>query len=106
MALLEAAACSLPTVATDVAGTREAVIPGETAWLTPPSAPDALAHTMSALMRVSPQARAAMGGRARRHVLRHFDIEMILDRWEELYRSSRTRTEDAIGARGAFSPAS
>jgi glycosyltransferase involved in cell wall biosynthesis len=85
MVLLEAGACGVPVVATDVPGTREVVVDGETGWLAPAGDPQELAKTMMKLMRMPLDARHAMGERARRHVAEHFSLEAVLDRWERLY---------------------
>jgi glycosyltransferase involved in cell wall biosynthesis len=85
MVLLEAGACALPVVATDVAGTREVVVDGKTGWLAHAGDAQELAETMTKLMRMPPEARNAMGDRARRHVARSFSLEAALDRWERLY---------------------
>ncbi len=85
MVLLEAGACALPAVATDVPGTREAIVNGETGWLAPAGDADALALAMAKLMRTPIEERRAMGERARRHVVEQFGIESVLDRWEQLY---------------------
>ena len=106
VALMEAAACGLAAVVTDVPGTREAVIPGETAWLAPPSAPDALARTMQAMMGLPAEVRASMGDRARRHAMERFHIELVLNRWETVYGRQRNggiaaRTQRAFWPVGA-----
>jgi glycosyltransferase involved in cell wall biosynthesis len=64
-ALLEAAACARPIVASDVPGCRELVRPGETGLLVPPRNVDQLAAAIAALAG-DPGRRAAMGraGRA------------------------------------------
>ncbi len=85
MVLLEAGACGVPAVATDVPGTREVVVDGETGWLTPAGDTQELAETMTKLMCMPPDARLAMGERARKHVARNFSLEAALDRWERLY---------------------
>jgi glycosyltransferase involved in cell wall biosynthesis len=85
MVLLEAGACGVPVVATDVLGTREVVVDGETGWLAPAGDAQELAKTMMKLMHMPPDARHAMGERARRHVARNFSLEAVLDRWERLY---------------------
>ena len=85
MVLLEAGACGVPVVATDVPGTREVVVDGETGWLAPPGDPAKLAKTMMKLMHMPPEARDAIAERARNHVARTFSIEAALDRWERLY---------------------
>jgi len=85
MALLEAAACALPTVATNVPGTREAVIDGSTGLLVEAAAPDSLERAMVSLMRFSTEQRQAMGQRARQRIIEHFSLSAALDRWEALY---------------------
>jgi glycosyltransferase involved in cell wall biosynthesis len=85
MVLLEAGACGVPVVATDVPGTREVVVNGETGWLAPAGNAQELANTMMKLMHMPPDARHATGERARRHVARNFSLEAALDRWERLY---------------------
>jgi glycosyltransferase involved in cell wall biosynthesis len=85
MVLLEAGACGIPVVATDVSGTREVVVDGETGWLAPAGDPEELAKTMTKLMGMPLETRHAMGERARSHVARNFGMEAALDRWERLY---------------------
>ena len=105
MVLLEAGACGLPAVATDVAGTREVIVNGETGWLACAEGPDALVAVMARLMRVSSAERRAMGERARRSVVERFSLETVLDRWEAIYSellerraasSSRLRAREAL----------
>jgi glycosyltransferase involved in cell wall biosynthesis len=85
MSLLEAAACALPAVATDVPGTREVIVHGDTGFLTPVGNPMALRADMIGMMETPPEKRKAMGERARQHVLDHFSLETVLDLWEDLY---------------------
>jgi glycosyltransferase involved in cell wall biosynthesis len=85
MVLLEAGACGVPVVATDVPGTREVVVDGDTGWLAPAGDAQGLAAMMMKLMRMSPDGRHAMGERAQRHITKHFSLEAALDRWERLY---------------------
>jgi glycosyltransferase involved in cell wall biosynthesis len=85
MVLLEAGACGVPAVATDVPGTREVIVDGETGWLAPAGDPERLAAAMRWLMHMPAWRRQAVGERARQHVTRHFSLETVLDRWEQLY---------------------
>jgi glycosyltransferase involved in cell wall biosynthesis len=85
MGLLEAAACGLPAVATNVPGTPEALVDGVTGWLVPPADPAALNATMTRLMRSSLEERATMGERARQRAMALFSLDRVLDRWEALY---------------------
>lgn len=83
--LLEAGACALPAVATNVPGTREVIVNGKTGFLASAGDPEALAATMTRLMAAPLLDRLAMGEQARKHVLEHFSIERVLDKWEQLY---------------------
>ncbi len=83
-ALMEASACGLPAVATDVPGVSE-VIPDSP--LVPPRNPQALAAAMIALMQTPAQARLAMGLRARQFAIERFALQSVLNRWEALYAS-------------------
>lgn len=85
MVLLEAGACGLPVVATDVPGTREVVANGENGWLARAGDTEVLAAAMAKLMRTPSGERLAMGKRARRRIVEQFGLEIVLDRWEQLY---------------------
>jgi glycosyltransferase involved in cell wall biosynthesis len=83
--LLEAGAASLPVVATDVGGNNELVLDGKTGFLVPPSDSKRLADRMKHVMDLPDAKRERLGLRGRRHVESTFDMEQILDRWQELY---------------------
>ena len=85
MGLLEAGACALPAVATDVPGSREVIVDGTTGWLSAAGNATALGAAMARAMQTQPQERTAMGERARKHVVEHFSLESVLDQWEALY---------------------
>jgi glycosyltransferase involved in cell wall biosynthesis len=84
MSLIEAAACGLPAVATDVPGTREVLLDGETGWLSPASPPP-LAKAMTWMMDLDRSERASMGLRARALAVEKYSLDSILYRWETLY---------------------
>lgn len=103
MALLEASACGLPAVATDVPGVREVIEDGETGLLVPAMDVPALAWAMTATMQAPPEERRAMGARARQIVAERFGLDSALDRWEELYddlllKYSREAAKDSAAA--------
>jgi glycosyltransferase involved in cell wall biosynthesis len=81
--LLEALACGVPTVATDVGGTREVVVP-ETGVLVPPRDPAALADAVVDLLR-DPRRREAMPGAARRRHAAFFSAERMVEETAEIY---------------------
>jgi glycosyltransferase involved in cell wall biosynthesis len=85
MVLLEAGACAVPAVATDVAGTREVIVNGETGWLAHAGDAVALAAAMTKLMATPVAERNAMGERAQRRVAVGFSLDRVLDKWERLY---------------------
>lgn len=97
MVLLEASACGVPIVATQVGGNDEVVRPGQNGFLVPPGNPEALAGAMRLLMDVAPEERSAMGERGRRHVLEHYSIDTVTDLWEEAYSQLRASRANRSG---------
>ncbi|MGD0158623.1 MAG: glycosyltransferase [Terracidiphilus sp.] len=85
MVLLEAGACGVPMVATDVSGTREVVADGVNGWLARAGDAGSLSGVMAKLMRMTRETRHAMGERARQRVIEQFSMDAVLDRWEKLY---------------------
>lgn len=85
LVLLEAAACGLPAVATDVTGSREVILPNQSGYLCPPGDATQLAAVMQHVMKMDRAERGAMGERARRHAEEAFSLHRTLDRWEALY---------------------
>ncbi len=84
-ALLEAAACGRPMVATDAAGCREVVRPGETGILVPVEDPEALAGAIATLA-ADPALRARYGTAARRLAVERFSADAIGRQTVDLYR--------------------
>jgi glycosyltransferase involved in cell wall biosynthesis len=74
--VLEAQACGVPQVATDVGGTREAVVP-ETGILVPARDPAALAAAIVALLR-DPERRRRMGAASRARHADRFTTERMV----------------------------
>ena len=85
-ALLEAAACARPIVASDMPGCREVVRPGETGLLAPPRDVGALAEALAALAG-DPARRAAMGRAGRALVEREFGEGRIAAETLALYQA-------------------
>lgn len=86
MSVIEAMLTGLPVVATDIRGSREQVIPGETGLLVPPAT---VAPLAAALQRLAGDRalRVSMGAAGRIRALEHFDEAVVL-----------TRTLDLLGA--------
>lgn len=85
-ALMQAMAVGVPVVATDVKGSREVVVDGETGFLVPLHDAEALATRLAQLLD-APALRREMGARAVAHVRRHFDEEQVVRRLVDIYRS-------------------
>jgi len=91
MGLMEAAACALPAVATDVPGTREVVADGQTGFLAKPGSALAFENAMTSLKQTPQKERKAIGQRARSNVIERFSLQAVLDRWEGLYQDLLAR---------------
>jgi glycosyltransferase involved in cell wall biosynthesis len=84
-ALLEAAACGRPIVATDMPGCREVVRQGENGVLVAPGDVAALAEALAGLVRDPPR-RSRMGAAGRHLVARHFAASSVAEQTLALYR--------------------
>jgi len=101
MVLLEASACELPIVATDVGGNREVVQDGVSGYLVPAADADLLAERMERMMGLPESVRREMSRRGRDFVKGRYDIDAILSRWESLYEAlaaSRTALAETGGS--------
>jgi glycosyltransferase involved in cell wall biosynthesis len=96
MALLEAAASGLPCVTTDVGGARDAVVDGQTGFVTPRGNPEALAEAMARLTELPGAARREMGQAARELALARFDMGLVTSQWEQLYREHEAQSRAGI----------
>ena len=83
--ILEAMAASLPVVATDVGGTREAVVDGVTGTLVAPRDPQALAEAVIGLLdEPGRRERLGLAGRARQ--LELFTVDRMVEETIDVYR--------------------
>lgn len=73
VSLMEALACALPVIASDISGISELVRPGETGWLTPQKDPAALAQAILDVQ-ARPQEARRRAAAGRELVLRDFEI--------------------------------
>ena len=114
---IEAAAMGCPVIATAIGAPPETVVTdGEnaTGWLVPPGDAQALSRTLSQALALDTAARAAMGARARRHVLAQFTVEALQQRTLAVYdtllattlgrrfaeTSASTQESPSLGSRG------
>jgi len=84
VALLEAMACGKACIATDIPGSRDLIIDGESGILVTPSSPEVLAHAINRLV-ASPEERKRLGTNARKRVEQNFSIEREVKAHEALY---------------------
>lgn len=84
---LEAAACGLPVVTTDVSGARQTVIDGETGFLVAPGDSAALAERVDVLLRDA-VLRSRFGRAGRMMVEREFDQAKLVEAQFSLYRDA------------------
>jgi glycosyltransferase involved in cell wall biosynthesis len=84
-ALMEAMALGVPVVGTDVGGTNELVVHGQSGLLVPAYDPPALASALAALI-ADPGLRERLAAGARRRMEECFSLEVMLEEKERLYR--------------------
>jgi sugar transferase (PEP-CTERM/EpsH1 system associated) len=92
--ILEAMACGLPVVATDVGGNAELVQAGRTGLLVAAGDVDSMAEALLQ-MHASPQRTQAMGVEARREVERRFSMGAMVGAYQALYDQERARAGQA-----------
>jgi glycosyltransferase involved in cell wall biosynthesis len=85
IALLEAMASGLPSVASAVSGARQVVVDGETGFLVPPGDVPALAAALAELLS-DPERASAMGAAARQRVERAYSARRQAEEHAALYR--------------------
>ena len=81
---MEAALAGLPIVATDLPGCNDVIRDGWSGWLVPPRSPRMLAERILRMLR-EPAAAREMGRRAAEHVRRDFSLELVVQRYRDLY---------------------
>jgi len=86
MAVIEAMACGLPIVATQVGGLPDLVCPGSNGLLVPAGRPDKLANAIYCLV-VNPQLRCSMQTSSFQRAQENFDIENLVSRLVEIYQA-------------------
>lgn len=84
--IVEAQAMARPVIATDHGGAVETVDHADTGWRVPPGDPAALAASLSHVLGMAPERRAAMGARARAAVASRFTVAAMQAATLEVYR--------------------
>jgi len=106
LALAEAMAAGLPTLATDIGGCREVIRAGDTGLLVSLGDADALKRALSELLDpvTGPERRAAFGREGRRTAVAVLSQDTQMDRLETLYAEvlARPRATRSARVRGAL----
>lgn len=91
--ILEAMACGVPVLASDIPGNRELVVPGQTGLLIPEFDGDRFrrrtAYCKESFLLFQPEnapLRLSMGEAARKRIASEFSLEKMIDRYAALYR--------------------
>ena len=91
LAALEAMACEVPVVATEVGGLPELIVNGETGYLCPLDDVDAFTECTRRLL-TDEDLHAQMSQASRRRAVDTFDISQIVPLYEDYYATVRDRT--------------
>ncbi len=91
IALLEAMACGLPAVATDVGGNREVIVPGECGCLVPVGSPEALAGGLLSVLEDAGSLER-MRHAARRRIEEQFNLRKVVAQDEAVYNQCLARS--------------
>jgi len=84
LTILEAMACAIPVVATDVGGNSEIVINGDTGFIVPSRTPELLADKIQFLLE-NPSLRERMGHFGRERVVTSFSMKKTASNYLSLY---------------------
>ena len=85
VAIVEASACGLPVIVSDVGGLPEVVVNGKTGFVVPRESVDATATSIMRLAE-SPGLRQEIGEVGRQHVKRHYEWSQNVTQMEHVYR--------------------
>jgi len=80
----EAMACGTPCVVTDVGDS--AVLVGDTGKVAPSGNPEALAAAWRELLTCDPVFLSHLGARARQRIQERFDVKVVVERYQQIYR--------------------
>ncbi len=100
LVLLEAAAASLPIVATSVGGVPEVVTNGLSGFLVPAQNPEALAKACLKVMDMTPDQRKMLGQAARKGIEAAFSLDSIVQKWQQIFTHHQLQARQRSPARG------
>ena len=86
VAVVEASACELPVIVTNVGGLPEVVKDGETGYIVDPKNPEQIADKLYELV-LDPNKRAKFGQQGRAFVKAHYDWDQNVSQVEQVYKN-------------------
>jgi len=101
---VEAQAMGVPVIASNLGGYIETVIEGETGFLAPPGAAQALAAAIERMLDLGPEQRAAMGSKGRDRVARLYSKEALQAATLAVYRRVLCEAAEAGGNKPLGAP--
>ncbi len=93
---MEASACGVPVVATDVGAVREVVIDGETGFIVPPLDPSAIAAATLRLLK-NPELHARMSHTGRQYAVERYDVSVCAARHAEAFSAALAYRKKRVG---------
>ena len=96
LSLIEAMACCLPCVASNVGGISEVIDDDLTGFTIPPADPQALADKITYLLK-NPESAREIGKRAFHKVKANFDLQTMIDNYSVIYNEITQRTCSGFG---------
>lgn len=80
-----------PVVSTAHGGAMETVLPGETGWLVSPDEVEQLSRALIQVLSLTPEKRAKLAEKGRRHVIDEFSLEQMAERTLNVYAKALKR---------------
>jgi glycosyltransferase involved in cell wall biosynthesis len=84
---VEAQAMEKPILATNIGGSTETIIHGETGWLYEPNNEQALLKLISDISKMDKNFLKEMGVKGRRHVVKNYTVDQMCSKTLEIYKS-------------------
>jgi glycosyltransferase involved in cell wall biosynthesis len=97
LSVMEAMAAGTPVISTAVGGVPELVEDGESGLLVPPGDAQALAGVMQYMLE-NPEVRTSMVKASARRAVEHFDVRVMTEAYEELYKASVAKNRPILEA--------
>ena len=92
LSVMEAMAAGTPVISTAVGGVPELIEDGESGLLVPPGDARALAGAMQYVLE-NPEVRTSMGSAAAKRAMERFDLRVMTEAYEELYRATVAKSQ-------------